>query len=76
MAKPFITCPKHGWTERIASLGPCKKCIEESSEKPVNGLEHLFGLKIMVSKYLPDDAIFVSPNTASILIEWYQDAKR
>jgi len=30
MAKPFCTCPVHGWTERTESGGPCKKCVEEA----------------------------------------------
>lgn len=31
MAKPFCTCPIHGWTERTESGGPCKKCVDEST---------------------------------------------
>jgi hypothetical protein len=62
MAKPFCTCPVHGWTERTESGGPCKKCAEESA--PIGMIDGLFGLKIRVSDYLPDDEIFVNSVTA------------
>lgn len=39
MGKPAIDCPKHGWTERIASGGPCKKCIEESGAVDFTGCD-------------------------------------
>ena len=75
MAKPYITCPTHGWTERIASGGPCKKCVDALGPKP-SGIGGLFGLTVRVSDFIPDDTIFVNPSTAKKLQEWYSDAER
>jgi hypothetical protein len=76
MAKPFTTCPKYGWTERIASGGPCKKCVDEAAPPPKGILGGLFGLTVKVSDYLPDDEILVNPATLKKLQEWYSDAER
>jgi hypothetical protein len=80
MGKPFISCPKHGWTERVASLGPCKKCnneeIDAAKSYPKGHLGDLIGIKIRVSDYLPDDEVIVSPATFKKIQEYFPNVER
>lgn len=76
MGKPFTTCSKHGWTERVASGGPCKKCASEavSPTQPIQGqLGNMTNIDIRITKYMPDNVMFVNPNTYTKFMHWIHD---
>jgi hypothetical protein len=66
----FLTCPTHGWTERVASEGPCKKCAEEAVSPFRGKIGDTENIDIRISDYLPDNVMFINSATYVKFVRW------